>query len=66
LQIESRKDGTTEIKNTFRKNNEVKEVSSRKKVVVACIFVIPKHKAIRADKCLGNALESSVRIADVS
>lgn len=45
----NRKDGTTEIKNTFRKNKYVKEVSSRKKVDVAHIFVIPKQEAIRAD-----------------
>lgn len=59
----STKVGTTEIKNTFRK---IKEVSFRKKVVLACIFVIPKQKAIRADKCLCNALESSVRIGYVA
>ena len=45
----NRKDGTTEIKNTFRKSKYVKEVISRKKVDVARIFVIPKQEAIRAD-----------------
>lgn len=43
----SRKNDATEIKNTFRKNKCVKEVNSRKKVDVACIFVIPKQEAIR-------------------
>jgi uncharacterized protein (DUF1330 family) len=38
-----------EIKNTFRKNKYAKEVTSRKKVDVAHIFVIPKQEAIRAD-----------------
>jgi hypothetical protein len=44
----SRKDGTTEIKNTFREKY-VKEFSSRKKVDVARIFVFPKQDAIRGD-----------------
>ena len=45
----SRKDGTTEIKYTFKYNKYVKEVSSGKKVDVALIFVIPKQEAISAD-----------------
>jgi len=37
------------LKNTFRKNKYVKEVSSRKKVEVARLFVISKQEAITAD-----------------
>jgi hypothetical protein len=44
----SRKVGTAEIKNTFRKNKYVKEVSLRNKVDIPRVFVIPKQEAIRA------------------
>jgi hypothetical protein len=44
-----RKVGATEIKRAFRKNKYVKEVSSRKKVDVARVIVIPKQEAITAD-----------------
>jgi hypothetical protein len=51
----SGKVGTTEIKNTFRYNKYVKEVSSRKKVDVALIFVIPKQSAQNCSSFLTGA-----------